>query len=499
MKKLTAIFLVLVTFLAAQQKQVTILHWNDFHAQNLPFQVKTKNRITNTDTTYMVGGSATLASYLKKYAAEFPNSLQLNCGDDFQGSPISTITKGRSQMELMALLKPDAMELGNHDFDYGRDQLSQYLKNVPFTVLGGNIQDGRTGKPFAHPYFIKTIDGVTVAVIGVMSPELSTLSIPDNIKDLTVLDPAATVKALVPELKRQNVDLIVALSHMGVDEDSILAANAPDLDLIVGGHSHTPLFRPKIVNGVIITQAGARGRWLGKIALTVDVAKDTIVTSFSELIECRTADIAPDPVVAAKVDELEKLAAAEMNEVIGELKTDWKREGRSESNIGNWITDALRAYAGTDIAIQNSGGIRKELLAGKILVRDLWEISPFGNMLVTFAVDGATLRRMVQYQLSLGDDFNQVSGMKVVYRNVNGERKLHNLKVNNALVNDGTKYSIVTNNYVAAQAKKYFGLELAPSEITQLNITDRDVLIEAVKKQKVITSVIEGRVKEAEE
>ncbi len=498
MKKITLLFL-FVSVLYAQQTQITILHWNDLHAQNLPFQVKAKSRLTNADTTFYVGGSATLSSYIKKYKSESPHVLLLNAGDDFQGSPISTITKGRSQIELMNLLMPDAMELGNHEFDYGRENVSESMKASKFIVLAANLIDTKTKESFATPYTIKTINNVKIGVIGLMTEELHTLSLPDNVKNLDVKKLSETVNAIVPELKKQNVDLIIALTHVGVDGDSLLALESPDIDIIVGGHSHTPLFRPKRVNGILIAQAGSRGRWLGKIELTVDTQKDTVVKSYSELIECRSADVTPDPIVAAKVDEFELLVAKEMNELIGELKSDWLRNSKGESNLGNWICDAMRDYAKTDIAVQNSGGIRKELLAGAIKVRDLWEISPFGNMLVTFSVDGATLRSMMQHQLTINDDFCQVSGLKIVYRNNNGERMLHNLKVNNKLVVDTKKYSIVTNNYVAAQSKKYFNIVLPSSEIKPLNISDRDVLIEAVKKQKVINSVIEGRIKETEE
>ncbi|MFA5832886.1 MAG: bifunctional UDP-sugar hydrolase/5'-nucleotidase [Bacteroidota bacterium] len=497
--KIFTIVLFVVSNIFAQQTTLTILHWNDFHSQNLPFQVKSRNRVTNTDTTFFVGGSATLSSYLKKYKAESPNVLLLHGGDDFQGTPISSITKGKSQVELLNLLHPDVMQLGNHEFDYGREQVTKYLQSFNFPVLGANMFDTRTKQTYAKQYVIKQIGNVKVGIIGLMSMELPTLSLPDNVKDIELKALSQTVKDLVPELKKQNVDLIIALTHIGADEDSVLALNTPDLDIIVGGHSHTPLFRPKRVNGILITQAGSRGRWLGKIDLTVDTEKDTVILSKAELIECRTADIAPDSIVAAKVQEFEQLATSELSEIIGELKTDWKRDGRGESNLGNWICDAVRVYAKTDVCLQNSGGIRKELLAGKITVRDLWEISPFGNTIVTFIVDGTTLRRMVQHQLSLNDDFCQISGMKVVFRNNNGERILHNLKVNNVLVKDTQKYSIATNNFVAAQSKKYFGIELPSVEITQLNITDRDVLIEAVKKQKVINSQIEGRIKETEE
>ncbi|MFZ4621490.1 MAG: hypothetical protein ACOYNS_13095, partial [Bacteroidota bacterium] len=93
----------------------------------------------------------------------------------------------------------------------------------------------------------------------------------------------------------------------------------------------------------------------------------------------------------------------------------------------------------------------------------------------------------------------QFSGIKAVYRTVNGERILHNLKVNNALVVDTKKYSIVTNNFVVAQTLKYFGVTIPPADIKQTPVTDREVLIDAVRKQKVINSQLEGRLKEAEE
>lgn len=498
MKFYTSVVL-FTSLLFAQQKQLTILHWNDFHSQNLPYQVKTKNRTTNSDTTYFVGGSATLASYIKQQRSESPNVILLNAGDDFQGSPISTITKGRSQIELMTLLNPDAMELGNHDFDYGREQMSTYMKWISYPLLGANIIDTRTHTSYALPYTIKQIGGITIGIIGLMTTELPTLSIPDNVRDLDVLELSATVNTLIPELKKRDVDLIIALTHAGVHEDSILAMNTSDIDIIVGGHSHTPLFRPKNVNGVLITQAGSRGRWLGKITVTVDTEKDTLVNSFAELIECRTADVIPDSLVNAKVIELEGLAAKELNEVIGELTTDWKRDGNAESSIGNWITDALRSYGKTDIAIQNSGGIRKDMLAGPIKVRDLWEVSPFGNTLVTFTVDGKTLQNMVRHQLSIQGDFCQISGMKIEYRTVNGEKILYHLTVNALPVEESKRYSIVTNNYVAAQSMKYFNIELASSDITPLNVTDRDVLIDAVKNQKTVDARVEGRIQETEE
>jgi len=498
MKKFFALFLI-TSSLFAQQIPLRILHWNDFHTQNLPFQVKTKSKATNNDTTFLVGGSATLAAYLQRYSIGDSATLILNAGDDFQGSPISTITKGASQIQLLNLLKPHAMTLGNHEFDYGRISLAEVIQKATFPIVSANLYDVKTNSTFVKKYTIQQIGSLKVGIIGVMTTELPRLSLPSNVSNLQVQSPASVVNELIPEVKKNGADIIIALTHQGVIEDSILATQCPDLDIIVGGHSHTPLFRPKYVNGIVIVQAGSRGRWLGKLDVVVDAFKDTVIQSRGELVECRTADIVPDSVVASVVNNLEKLADASLNEVIAEATVDLIRAGNGESNIGNWIADAMRAHAKTDIAFQNSGGIRKDLLAGKITIRDFWEISPFGNTLVTFSVNGATLRSMIEHQLSLRDDFCQISGLTYVYRIVDGKKILHNIKVGKDLVNDTKSYTIVTNNYVAAQSKKYFGIELPDSAITQLHAIDRDVLIEAARKQKKISAAIEHRIKEAEE
>jgi 5'-nucleotidase/UDP-sugar diphosphatase len=492
-------FILLSSSLLAQEVSITILHWNDFHSQNLPYQVRSRIRTSNTDTAYFVGGSATLAAYIKKHHRGDTATLVLNAGDDFQGSPISTITKGSSQIQLLNLLQPDALTLGNHEFDYGYRSLTEVLKSAQFPIVSANLVHKKTLEPYVNKYIIKNIGGVRVAVVGLMTTELTTLSLPKNIDGLMVQSLSETFNALVPELRSQGADIIVALTHQGVTEDSLLAVLSPDIDVIVGGHSHTPLFRPKYVNGILIAQAGSRGRWLGKIDLTIDVQRDTVMRSSADLIECRTDDILPDPIVAAKVNELEQLADKEMNEVIAVLKTDWKRSSGGESNIGNWISDAMRDYAKTDIAFQNSGGIRKEALAGNLTVRDFWEISPFSNTLVTFSVDGKTLRSMIAHQVTGNDDLCQISGLSYVYVVKNGVRSLHNVKVGTKPLNEKKTYSIVTNNYVAAQSKKYFGIELPESQIVPMNVIDRDVLIEAAKAQKTITSVIDHRMKEAEE
>jgi 2',3'-cyclic-nucleotide 2'-phosphodiesterase (5'-nucleotidase family) len=156
MKRRTSLlfFLVLVLyeFLFSQIiEKILILHWNDFHSQNIPM------RSICADTPCYVGGTASLLGLINKFRKEQKNVLVLNAGDDFQGTPVSSLTKGRSQIELMNIINPDAMTLGNHEFDYGRESLEENLKIAKFEIVCANLWDKRKGKLFVKPYIIKKI------------------------------------------------------------------------------------------------------------------------------------------------------------------------------------------------------------------------------------------------------------------------------------------------------------------------------------------------------
>jgi len=471
-------------------EKVLILHWNDFHAQNVPM------RTMCGDTTCYVGGTANLLGLINKFRSETKNVLVLNAGDDFQGTPISSITKGKSQIELMNIINPDAMTLGNHEFDYGRDALEENLKIAKFNVLSANLWDKRKGKPFAKPYIVKKLGRAKIGIVGLTTPELFKLSLRENLKDLELLDIEKVLKQYIEILRNQEkVDLIVALTHIGIKGDSILAVRFPDIDIIIGGHSHTALFEPKVVNGVIICQAGSRGEYLGHLEVTIDLDGDSVYSYSGKLIRVVNGIVEPDKVALKKVEELEKVVDKEFGQVIGWLEVDWKRNFYGESNIGNWEADVMREFAKTDIAFQNSGGLRKDLPKGEIKVRDIWEINPFGNTFVVFEVDGKTLRKMIEWQMSGRVELMQVSGIKIVFdsrKNI-GERVV-SIEVGGKPLDENKRYSIVTNNWVADHLYDLFGIPQNSVEVKNLNVVDRDVFIEAVKKQKIIRSEVEGRI-----
>ncbi len=471
-------------------EKILILHWNDFHAQNTPMKTKCG------DSTCYVGGTANLLGLINKFRSEEKNVIVLNAGDDFQGTPISSITKGRSQIELMNIIKPDAMTLGNHEFDYGRESLEENLKMAKFNVLSANIWDKRKGKLFVKPYIVKKAGKAKIGIIGITTPELFKLSLRENLKDLELLDIEKVLKQYIFELKnKEKVDLIIALTHIGVEADSIIATKFPDIKVIVGGHSHTALFEPKVVNGVIICQAGSRGEYLGYLSVEVDLDGDSVYSYSGRLIRVINGIVEPDKIALRKVEEFEKIVDKEFGQVIGWLEVDWKRNFHGESNLGNWEADVMREFAKTDIAFQNSGGLRKDLPKGEIKVRDIWEINPFGNTFVVFEVDGKTLKKMIEWQASGKAELMQVSGIKIVIdsRRKVGERVI-SIEVGGKPLDENKKYSIVTNNWVADHLYDLFGIPQNSVELKNLGVVDRDVFIEAVKKQKVIKSEVEGRI-----
>lgn len=480
---------------------LTILHWNDFHAHNELYEVTVRDSVRRRDTTYLVGGSATLLGYIDQWRTPDRNVLTLNAGDDFQGTPISSLTFGISQIELMNIIGPDAMELGNHEFDYGARRLREALALAKFPVLCANVWDTTGRSTIARSSLILKKKNLTIGLLGGVVPELPTFVVRDSIAGLEMLPIDSVIVAGIRDLKRQKVNLIVLVSHMGIETDSALAVRQPELDVIVGGHDHLAFFQPKKINRTIIVQAGQWGRWLGKLDLQIDVSGDSVYSASGQLIETRVSDIRPNARAAAKVEELLSTQRHVFNEVIGELKTAWDRTPhgqRTDSNIGNWQADAIREYAGTDIAFQNSTGIRTDLRAGSITVGQIWMMNPFGNHFVTFSVTGKTLWSMLEFQTTvILREFVQVGRVRYVFDSSKPKgSRLVSVEVNGKPLDETKTYTVATNNYVASNMQAHFGIPSQQFVFTSLPVLDRDVFIEKIKKEKTVASTKDGRIKD---
>lgn len=501
MKKL--IFVILLTFVyafsSAQEyvKELSILHWNDFHARNVPY--KTTKKKDGESVSYFVGGTASLLGYLNKFRDD--KSLVLHGGDEYQGSPISSITKGLSQIELLKLFNIDAFVVGNHEFDYGSSVLSEGLKQLNFDVLAANLYLPAENKNFAKSFSIKEKNGIKIGIIGVSPEDLKSLTLPKNVDSIVVLNTDSVITANISVLKNESCDLIILLSHNGVEQDSVYASKFhKDVDVIVGGHSHTPIFKPKVIDGTLIVQAGSYGKFLGKLDLKVDIEKDTIVEFFGKLNETVLDSAVFDKPAGDKVDAMIASIEPEMKRVIGKLEVDWKK-----NNCGQWTADALRKSFKTDVAFLNAGSIRKDMLKGDLTVGDIWEINPFGNNIMTFSVKGSSIRKMIANNVRMASKDEELSAYDMIIFSgmivrVNPDKItdqnddfILSIEINGKNLEPEKVYSVVTNSYTASQAKKYFGDFGEEIKATDTNVIDRDALLEAVQQQKVINNVFETR------
>ena len=257
-------------------KHITILHTNDTHSQIEPFNIS-HHKFANK------GGVARRASLVQKVRKENPNTLLLDAGDIFQGTPYFNYFGGEIEFKLMSLLKYDAATMGNHDFDNSIEGFHHQLPNANFDFVCANYDFKNTIlNTLVKPYKIFFKDGIKIGVFG-LGIELHNLVSPELFKETNYLDPIEITKDITRELKEnENCDLIICLSHLGYHykntqkvSDLKLAAATKDIDLIIGGHTHTFLPKPTLVKNinnetVLVNQVGAYGVNLGRIDFYFD-------------------------------------------------------------------------------------------------------------------------------------------------------------------------------------------------------------------------------------
>jgi 2',3'-cyclic-nucleotide 2'-phosphodiesterase (5'-nucleotidase family) len=479
--------LVLVSCATSQPKQLTILQTNDFHASFLPHEAGW----VQSDPKPLVGGYLSIAHLVDSLRKAKPAVLFLDAGDVMTGSPISEYdyqgAKGGGLFVMMNTLGYDAWTIGNHDLDISQDNLQKLTAIAKFPIVSANLVDTAGRFPFHNKeYVIVERGGLRIGILGLMSSELFRLTNTNNLQGLKVLPPVATAQRVIDILDPQT-DLIIALTHQGVDEDSVLAANTHGLDVIIGGHSHTRLKRPKLVQGVVICQAGSNGENLGQLDITVD--HDSVTSYDGRLITPWAVDRHETSELATLVKEFSEKVNAEYGEVIGTLSMDWKRTGASESAIGGFVADALREGSGADIAVTNSSGIRKDLQAGPVKKLDLFEISPFRNYLSTFPLQGSAIRELLQRHVATladGKSPIQFSGVTCTWKRKDGKGVLETAKVGGVDLDDAKTYTFGTSDFVVDQADKYLGF--TPTGVTSTRTTIFEALIAKVLKEKQLSA-----------
>lgn len=391
--------------LAQEPLHLTILHTNDLHAHPEPF--------TMAGASY--GGYARQATLIKRLRAAEPNSILLNAGDTFQGTMYFTAYDGLADLACMNAMGYQAACLGNHEFDGGPALLSPFLKEANFPVLACNLDV--SGEPRLAPYLkpsaVLTVAGQRIGIVGAVTPDAANISSPGP--TVKFLDLRTSVQGAVDDLKRQGINKIILLTHIGYAEDQALAKSITDVDVIVGGHSHSPLGTPALAgwptpagpyptyvndaNGkrVVIVQAYEWGKVVGHLEVDFD-AQGEVTAVKDAAVTVVDSTIPEDPLIASMVEAFKRPIAAIMNAVVGSTPAELTHD-RNANVMANVIADAMQeglTDLKPDVSFVNLGGVRGGLPAGPITYGGLVAVQPFRNTMSTLSMTGAELVQVLE-------------------------------------------------------------------------------------------------------
>jgi 2',3'-cyclic-nucleotide 2'-phosphodiesterase (5'-nucleotidase family) len=424
--------LLFVALAPAEQRELIILHTNDLHARFLP---DAKQR----------GGFARLATVIRRERDGCRACILLNAGDLTQGTPVSTLFHGVPVYEVANLLGLDVSTLGNHEFDYGWQKVLQFIQVARFPTVTANVVDAQDRLFTPHAYLIRNVNGVRVAILGVMTGDLATLSRPDLLGPWHAAPPIETVRRYAAELRGKS-DLIVVLGHITGQEEDALLREVPDVPVIVSGHLHTGLQQPKIFDGRLDVRVKGYGEELGRLDLFVDVPKKSVAQWTWKRIPVDASAIPPAPDVAKVVSAWEAKVSKIVDIPIGESKREF-----SIAEVKTLIEKAMCEEMHADFAYMNKGGVRDFLPQGTILARHVWNIMPFDNRVVTGRFKGSQLPPAV---------------------------------TKSRTIDPGREYTLAVCDFIAANQKTELGSNGLVFPIQ--GPLQRDLIIDWIKKQKVL-------------
>ena len=480
---------------SASNDTVTVLHTNDVHG-----------RMVEDDRNGVIGDA--LLSGIVNDSRSKGTTLVFDSGDSFQGLPISNSSKGEDMASVMNAVGFDAMTVGNHEFDFGLDQLRRLSKQINFPIITSNVYvDGvRLFQPSTIIDKTPGVDGDEVVVIGVTTPETATKTHPRNITGVSFTDPITEVKAVVDQVESnaraegKDYKTYIVLAHLGIDtttpvewRGSTLAealSNYAPLKgkrvLVLDGHSHT-LHTATYGDNVTYNQTGSYLNNVGRVVYNSDRVLSHGVITHDEAKK----NYQVNPTVKAMLDEVQAKYKAESSKVVIEnspvkLSGDRMDVRVRETNLGNVVADALLDYGQSafthksNLAVTNGGGLRETIAKDKPITKgDIIAVLPFGNSVAQIQVTGQNIHDMFvkslgsilqvdesgktvldengQPLLEPSGGFLQVSGARVYYdTTLPAEKRILSIDIFDPEtgtykpLNTNETYYLVTNDFLAA-------------------------------------------------
>ncbi len=461
---------------------IVILHTNDVHGA--------------------ISGYAKVAALKDAYEARGAYVLLMDAGDFIQGDPTVSTSEGATAVELMNLAGYDVASMGNHEFDYGYQNLKDLEADADFTIVDANVlYNGQVA--FEDNVVFTAPDGTKIGVFGLDTPETATKAHPAKIQGVTFLAGDKMFDCAqdqVDALEAEGCEYIICLGHLGIDAESTgnrsidLLEKVTGIDVFIDGHSHSTLEEIKeATNGTgkvgdtVLTSTGTKLANVGMVDISPDGTISTSSLATSELT------VTPDAKVAARAEEIQKEIDADYGTVFA--KTEVALDGEKanvrtgETNLGDLIADAMLWQAGlldegVDAAVTNGGGIRASIAAGDITKKDINTVLPFGNTLYVVKVTGAELLEALEASTYCTPEaiggFPQVAGIEFTV-NTGAQFDTKELypgstygkpaSINRVMIqtvggeafNPEETYTIVTNDFMGAGGDTYYAFKAASS------------------------------------
>ena len=478
--------------------KTVVLHTNDVHGQ--------------------VDLYAKVAALKKDYEAKGADVILVDAGDYAQGTPYVSDSQGKTAIELMNAAGYDVVTLGNHEFDYGYANLQTIMKDAKFKVVCNIKYNGKLA--FDASYVVETKGGLKVGFLGLTTPETSTKAHPAKIKGVTFMAQNALYSFATQEaadLKAGGSDVVIALTHLGVDPESKpnrstdLYANAKGIDFIIDGHSHTKMTEGE--NGEPIQSTETKLKYVGVVVIdnaTKKIESNELIQLDGYANEDADTKAAADAIITDVDARLGAVFAKSEVELNGKRDPGVRTQ---ETNLGDLITDALLWYATKDgkldvpadhiVAVTNGGGIRASIKAGDITMKDINTVLPFGNTVAVVYISGEKLLESLEAATqsaptALGG-FPQIAGINLslctgaaydkqdetypggsTYYGPKSINRVTINSINGKPFRAKDTYAVVTNDFMAAGGDVYYAFASSP-KIVDTGTPMDEALVEFIK------------------
>ncbi|WP_159882667.1 bifunctional metallophosphatase/5'-nucleotidase [Paenibacillus puerhi] len=398
------------------EKRITIINTADLHGHITFKEYDTGGLLPGTDQ-HPEMGMALIKGIADEIRKDNPHTLMLDGGDMFHGTPEAAVNEGEGILEIANLMGYDALTAGNHEFDWGWERTMELKDKLNFPILSANITKG--GQPVFEAYRIFEVGGKRIGVFGLTTAQfLQDLQV-HGIGDVRYEDPLPAAQKAVAELREQQVDSIILLSHLGDDLDRhLIAANVSGIDLILSAHGHFLYEKPLIASGVPVVESGGYSTHVGVADLYFRQGKVAKVAWGVRKTLDRKKE---DPKIAEIVGRYHAMALENGKEVVATSESGLdgiRSHVRTKStNLGNLVADAMRVRGNADLTLYNSGGIRESIPGGDVTLYKLDNVLPFVNNLVTVELKGEAIYKALEHGMinwpsgASNGGFLQVSGI----------------------------------------------------------------------------------------